>query len=92
MRTKNRRVSRWLTVGVSCLALCLSINGMAQAALITFSFEGLVGSASSPLNSTIAPNTSTRDRIRSNPLLPIHRRSTTIRSGVMLSVTFQLVS
>lgn len=58
MRTKNRQVSRWLTVGVSCLALCLSINGMAQAALITFNFEGtMFNTIPSQLNPPILSNT-----------------------------------
>lgn len=56
MRTKSRRVSRMIVV-LSCAALCLSVSSVAQAALITFSFEGTVVGASSSLNPPISPNT-----------------------------------
>lgn len=57
MCTKCRRVSRWMAVGSLCVALCLSVNGVAQASLITFSFEGTVAGASSFLNPPISPST-----------------------------------
>lgn len=60
MHTKNGGVPRWLSIGGSCLALCLSMSGMAQAALISFSFEGMVVGASSSLNPPISANTPIR--------------------------------
>lgn len=60
MREKSRRVIRCLAVGVSCLALCLSVSGMAQAALITFSFQGVVQGANPSLNPPISSNTPIR--------------------------------
>ena len=57
MRTKCRRVSRWLAVGGSCLALCLLVSGVAQASLVTFRFEGVTFSTiPSQLNPPIVPN------------------------------------
>jgi hypothetical protein len=43
MRTRRTRTSYWIAVGVSCLAICLSASGVAQAIPVTFSFEGVVG-------------------------------------------------
>lgn len=43
MSTTSRRGSRWMAVGALCVALCLAVSGLAQASLITFSFEGVVG-------------------------------------------------
>ena len=51
------RVSPWMAVGSLCVALCLSVSGVAQASLITFSFEGTVAGASSFLNPPISPST-----------------------------------
>lgn len=58
MRMKSTQDSHWITTGVLCLALCLSVSGVAQAALITFNFEGRMNNTiSSQLNPPIAPNT-----------------------------------
>jgi hypothetical protein len=43
MSTTSRRGSRWMAVGALCVALCLAVSGLAQASLITFNFEGVVG-------------------------------------------------
>ena len=55
--TNSRRVSRWMTMGSLCIALCLWMSGVAQATLITFNFEGAVVGASSFLNPPISQNT-----------------------------------
>lgn len=57
MRMKNRRASYRMGIGLSCLALCLSFSGLAQAIPVTFSFQGSIQGASSQLNPPIVPNT-----------------------------------
>ena len=60
MCTTSRRGSRWMTVGALCVALCLAVSGLAQASLITFNFEGVVGFTHPSVSLGVASGTPVR--------------------------------